>query len=103
VSGGHDVPSELLARFNQIQIEMDDAMAKLASLREEQVALVWKAWDIKPGDKVRLRDRVYSVDAIEAHFGHLTKRPWLRGCKLKKDGTPGQVQSTIYGDWEKVS
>lgn len=60
-----------------------------------------ETYGIKVGMRVRSRGSEFIVDEIKAYSWN--NKPWLRGRKIKNDGTPGARRQHIYSDWEIVT
>ena len=53
-------------------------------------------YGLKPGDIIEVKGEKYEFTAIDSHCS----MDWIRGHKLKKDGTPGKREQIIW-NWRK--
>jgi len=60
-----------------------------------------ETYGIKVGMRVRSQRGEFIVDEIDP--SSWADKPWLRGRKIKNDGTLGAMRRRIYSDWEIVT
>ena len=83
--------------LKKIDKQRDEVNALLNDLYVQRST---ELYGIKPGMRVQSRDGLFIVDRIRPEEDG--EKPWLYGRLIKKDGTPGSMERTIYGSWEIV-
>lgn len=81
------------ARIKGLEIELD-------MLKAQRHELLNAKHQIKPGDWVVVQGVKYKVHSVSHLFGN--SKPWLKGFRLRKDGTPSVSARNLYSQWEKT-
>ena len=83
-----------LAEADRVRREMQQRLNDLYIRRSTE------KFGIQAGMRVRNRGNEYLVESIRPD-SYAASKPWLYGRKIKKDGTPGEREVTIFS-WSGV-
>jgi hypothetical protein len=122
VNSNEQIAEEIRKIAEQVKERNDlilEAKKEIRSLEREMEPLILSYHGIKVGDRILVEksswnakrlgydkyEVVYQVDGLysaEWHSLKLDDAPWLVGCKIRKDGTPGKNQESITAKWRKL-
>lgn len=87
--------SEYEKKLHEVNDIIQDALEKKRLLKEEYGKSFLEASGLKPGDRIKdYKGNEYEVVKADVF---MTGVAHLIGRKIKKDGTPGEREVTVYG------
>ncbi len=87
---------------NQRQAKLREATALFQKQRQARLELIRQRLGIAEGMVVRYGTEKFRLSRINTEFcwsQHESFRPWVKGNKIKKDGTVSEHERELYKDW----